>query len=240
MHLKEGTDVRKKKNGRKKCCYLMVIALACFVMFCCIGCQEPDSHTMQGQISETESIPYVDKAGITIDALFQFTGSNPDADLLSCENVAALTVTNTTDKHLEYAQIEIGLMSGTKLEFEVLDLAAGKTVNVFEKNNVSYEVSDECVSVKIDAEHVDADVLWSDKIQIQIEETNVTVTNISGDTLTNLVIHCHCMLDDTYFGGLTYKYPVEKIEAGESILVEAIDCYLGQAEVVRISQDNFE
>ena len=58
--------------------------------------------------------------------------------------------------------------------------------------------------------------------------------------LSNLLLHCHCLIDGSYFGGLTYTYPVESIPAGQSIAVEAEDCYLGEAAVVRVSQDRGE
>ena len=45
-------------------------------------------------------------------------------------------------------------------------------------------------------------------------------------------------VDDAYFGGLTYTYPVENIPAGESVTLQAEECYLGEAAVVRISRNN--
>ena len=45
----------------------------------------------------------------------------------------------------------------------------------------------------------------------------------------------HCVLDGAYFGGKSYQKNVEVLGAGESITLDALECYLGEAAVVKIS-----
>ena len=73
-----------------------------------------------------------------------------------------------------------------------------------------------------------------DKVQVSAEEMNVTLTNVSGQTLTGLEVRCHNILDGAYFGGTSYAYPVAEIPAGGSTTVFAPDCVLGEAATVRV------
>lgn len=75
-----------------------------------------------------------------------------------------------------------------------------------------------------------------DEVEVKVKETEVILTNKSGEELKNLNVSCHCLFEEAYFGGLTYTYPVESIPAGESTTVQAEECYMGEAEVVRIGQ----
>lgn len=177
---------------------------------------------------------------LEVDSLFQFTGTNPDCGDEDGEDIAALTVINTSNKYLLTAAIQAELSNGNKLSFEIKDLPAGESVMVFEKNNESYELSDTCASLTGTTEFAEDAECMEDKLSIDVQETTITLTNIAGEDLTNLLLHCHCLVDDAYFGGLTYSYPIEGIPAGQSVTVQADECYLGTAAVVRVSQDNGE
>ena len=109
---------------------------------------------------------------------------------------------------------------------------------VFSFENISYEMSNKCKLITCTAEFAEGSANMEDKISIEVQETTVTLTNLTDEELTNLNVYCHCLLDDAYFGGLTYSYPVEVIEAGGSITLQAEECYLGEAAVVRIQENN--
>lgn len=187
------------------------------------------------------ALPYeLDGGKLVVDSLFQFTGINPDCNDEEGENVAALTVINQSEQHLASAEITAELANNVKLVFEVKDLPAGQSCTVFEKNNTVYELTDTCWSIEDTAEFEEKTTLLEDKIKIDVQETMITLTNTTEEDITNLLLHCHCCVDEAYFGGLTYTYPVENIPAGESVIIQADECYLGEATVVRVSLDNRE
>ena len=180
--------------------------------------------------------PYDLGDGVIVESLFQFTGTNPDCENQEGENIASISVRNESDKLLDQVKVEVTLDSGDTLNFEIEDMPAESVVNTFEKNNKNYELTDVCTDVngKIEFSNKDQDI--TELFEIREEETTVTIINLSEKDLKELVVHCHCSLGDTYFGGLTYKYPVDKISSGESVTIEALDCYLGEADVVKISK----
>ena len=185
--------------------------------------------------------PYeLENGKLEVNSLFQFTGSNPDCGDEEGENIASLEVTNKSEEFLSAAEIRVTLADGSELTFEITDVPAGQSVMVFEKNNANYDSSNECISIIDTAGFEENAVLMEDKLGIDVQETTVTLTNIAGEDLTNLLLHCHCLVNDAYFGGLTYSYPVASIPAGQSVTVQADECYLGTAAVVRVSQDNGE
>ena len=194
-----------------------------------------------GEKVNAVEFPYkLEEGKISIDSVFQFTGFNPDNENMEGENIAALTVVNQSEQHLTFAQFTVKLADGAELAFEITDLPAGQKAMIFEKKNQVYELDDVCQEITDTAEFEDASPVMADKLSVEVQETTVTLTNNSEEDLTNLLLHCHCVIDDAYFGGLTYMYPIESIPAGQSASVNAEDCYLGQAAVVRVSQDSGE
>ena len=183
------------------------------------------------------AFPYeLGEGGLAVDSLFQFTGFNPDCGNQEGENVAGLTVRNQSERHLTSASLEAEMEDGSVFHFEIADLPPGASVMVFEKDNQSYELDNVCVNLEGDAEFENSQPLLADSLTIDVQETAVTLTNRSEGDLSDLVLHCHCLMDEEYFGGLTYTYPIESIPAGQSVTVQAEDCYLGQAAPVRVSQ----
>lgn len=194
-----------------------------------------------GEKVNAVEFPYkLEEGKISIDSVFQFTGFNPDNENMEGENIAALTVVNQSEQHLTFAQFTVKLADGARLAFEVTDLPAGQKAMIFEKENQVYELDDVCQEITDTAEFEDVSPVMADRLSAEVQETTVTLTNNSEEDLSNLLLHCHCVIDDAYFGGLTYMYPIESIPAGQSASVNAEDCYLGQAAVVRVSQDSGE
>lgn len=172
-------------------------------------------------------------------SLFQSSVVNPDCGDTMGEDIASLEVINQSDEHLASAQFTAKLKDGTELTFEVQDVPAGAKVWAFEKSNAVYDTANICESLKCDAQFEDKTTLMEDKIEVKVKETEITLTNRSDEDLTDLTVRCHCLFDgEAYYGGRVYDYPVEKIAAGESVKTDASDCYLGEAAVVRITQNS--
>lgn len=194
-----------------------------------------------GENNNAVEFPYILEEGkISVDSVFQFTGFNPDNENTEGENIAALTVVNQSEQHLASARFTLKLADGAELAFEITDLPAGQKAMIFEKENQVYELDDVCQEITDTAEFEDVSPVMADRLSAEVQETAVTLTNHSEEDLSNLLLHCHCVIDDAYFGGLTYMYPIESIPAGQSASVDAVDCYLGQAAVVRVSRESGE
>ena len=176
----------------------------------------------------------VDDGNLEINSLFQFTGINPDCGNQEGTDIAGIQLRNVSDSHLTRAAIEMTLVSGKLLRFTVEELPAGMTALVFSNENMTMDPEDACASLSCEASFEAESPLMADRLSVSVEGTQITVTNISGDNLTNLTVYCHCLLDQDCYGGLTYCYPIEFLPAGGSAAVDAVDCYLGDVGVVRI------
>lgn len=190
------------------------------------------------EISKEMNFPYeLEDGKLKVTSFFQYSGSNPDCNNEMGENIASISFTNISNEHLRKADFTAVLADGTEIDFTVTDVPAGKSAMVFSKKNIECDVENVCKSITAKAEFEDTTEIMADKITIEVKETEVTLTNTSAEDLTNLNVHCHCLFDGNYYGGLTYSYPVESIEAGKSVTLQADECYLGEADVVRITKD---
>lgn len=184
------------------------------------------------------ALPYALEDGkLEVTAVFQYTGDNPDCSDEAGEDIAALAVTNQSGQHLTKAQFTAKLADGAELQFQAADVPAGQTVWAFAADNSSYDTANPCVSITCDARFEASTPVLAEQLSISVEETAVTLTNTSGETLENLTVDCHCLLNDAYFGGRTYSYAVPSIAAGSSVTIQAEECYLGEAAAVRVTQD---
>lgn len=167
--------------------------------------------------------------------LFQYEGMNPDCNLEEGRNVASMTLKNISGAYLEEAKITLTLVDGTVLNFTVTDLPAGKTVMAFEVANTSAEENALCAEASCTASWAEGLDALPEDIAVSVDGVNVTVTNNTGHDISELVISCRCPLDEDYFGGVAYQYTINDLSANESATIEAWDCILGIAEVVRVA-----
>ena len=172
---------------------------------------------------------------LEIENLFQYEGINPDCDLEDGRNVASVMLKNTSDAYLEEAKITLTLVDGTVLHFTVMDLPAGKTVMAFETANIAAEENALCAHTVCTASWASETVALPEDIDLTVDGVAVTVTNNTGHDISELVISCRCPLGEEYFGGIAYQYTINDLPANESATVEAWDCILGIAEVVRVA-----
>lgn len=233
----------KKKQNKIVKLLVVVLVLAIVALIAVVGWKmKEDKNAAEAEKSEEVQeleFPYeLEDGKLVIDSVFQFSGSNPDCNDEEGENIASINLVNKSEQHLAHAEIKITTAEGKEFNFVVEDIPAGKAVMAFEKDNVVYELTDKCIAVESTAQFEDASVMRDEAVKIDVKETTITLTNISDQNLNNLVLHCHCLLDDAYFGGSTYTYPVEEIQAGGKAEIQADECYLGEAAVVRVSQDD--
>lgn len=239
-------DRRRRRRARKfrNICIIAVIVIILIVFLAVllktIGSKkdaDKQGENLTQEIVKLVEFPYeLEDGTLEVSSLFQYTGMNPDCNDEAGEDIASLVITNKSEKHLANAQFTVVLENGTEMIFKVTDVPAGQTVWAYETANSSYDLSVNCKSITCEAVFEESTSLMKDKLSIDIQETKVTLTNTSENELTDLSVYCHCFFEEAYFGGLTYIYPVDTIPAGESITFQAEECYLGQAEVVRVSQ----
>ena len=242
---KKRTPGRKSKKPLSKIWIISVVVAAILIAAIAIaaayirkmeksGSEKPDS---VGETGERITFPYEFADGkLKAASLFQYSGLNPDCNNEEGEDIAALEIVNQSDEFCESAEIQVVMQDGTELAFKAEDIPAGKKIWVFESNNQSIGQNDACKEIQDTSEFGEASFV-KDQVTASVEDTTITIENLTGEEITDLMVGCHCLFEDTYFGGVTYSYPTGTIPAGGQAVVDAADCYMGTAEVVWISNN---
>lgn len=197
-------------------------------------------NTMQAtEIDKTESaFPYqLDEGKLEIESLFPFSGINPDCGNEECENAAAIQLTNQSGKYLSEAQITMTFDDKSELTFEVQDVPDGGVIYAFDTQNRAYSDSEDRKVTDVTAEttYADSSSLLGETISADVSDTTITLTNHSQESFDNLTVTYHCVMENTLFGGISYKVTADALGAGETAEVQAEEAWLGAAKVTKVT-----
>ena len=135
-------------------------------------------------------------------------------------DVLKMTVTNVTDEPIQYAKIVMELPNGTA-SFAATVLPAGATAVLLETERMTYDKTVDYGAAKLDCENLagfDKPLsLQEEKLQIQLLDGAMNITNISGNDIAGPVILCYKNVEDgCYQGGIAYRIRLDDgLKAGE-------------------------
>lgn len=138
----------------------------------------------------------------------------PVADVLS------MTVTNITGEAIQYALIAMELPEGTAT-FAVTALPAGASAVLLETGRMTYDKAVDYSSVAVECQNLAGfDIpmsLQKQKVEVQLLEGAVNITNISGGDIAGPIILCFKNVENgVYQGGIAYRIRLEEgLKAGE-------------------------
>lgn len=172
---------------------------------------------------------------VEIENVFQFDGINPDCNNQVGNDIAAITVKNLSDAYLASADISMISDDGVTISFAITDLPAGKTTMAFSVDNASTNTDVSYRDAFCEAVF-DTDASMNDHaVSVSVDGMHITLENNTNAGIDELIVYCHSALDDQYFGGIVYTYTVNNLPANGTAELDAADCILGLAEVVRIA-----
>lgn len=171
------------------------------------------------------------------EALFQYTGMNPDCGDQMGTDIGALEVTNISGRHLRNLNITARLSGGTVLTFSGEDIPAGMTAWLFDRNNTAVSAGETCEELSCQAEFA-AEPPMPEAITVSASGAELTISNQAHQALTGMSVTCHCLFDGIIFGGVTYTHPLDDLPAGESVRLSVEECYLGEALAVRLDRQS--
>lgn len=159
----------------------------------------------------------VDDAAITIQRINGYSGIFiEDGSDKEVKNVAAIEVKNTSNKPLEFAQIQ--LYNGSKkLVFDVSTLPANSSAIVMEKNKASFNSSKGVTYGGTTAGYVNSLEKSSSVKCKKVKNNGIEVTNTSSKNIPCVrVFYKYKSSEGYYVGGITYTAKVEDLKAGAS------------------------
>lgn len=159
----------------------------------------------------------VDDAAITIQRINAYSGIFiEDGSDKEVKNVAAIEVKNTSNKPLEFAQIQ--LYNGSKkLVFDVSTLPANSSAVVMEKNKASFNSSKGVTYGGTTAGYVNSLEKASSIKCKKVKNNGIEVTNTSSKNIPCVrVFYKYKSSEGYYVGGITYTAKVKDLKAGAS------------------------
>lgn len=226
---------------------LQVVTVLFIILFviCPAGCagaeksEEADSSVSEEQTKDTVGItfPYELEGGkLMVESLFSSTIENPDNNLEYGEDMATLEITNQSGEYLEEATITVALEDGSMIDFTITNIPDGKKVWVFAKENQVLANDAVCLEIQCTGTYTKDKEAFDDQVEVQVDETDVSLTNLTDQDLNGLTVIYHCVFEDVYFGGISYHAEIADIPTNGSYIFSADECMLGTAEVVDIKK----
>ena len=159
----------------------------------------------------------VDDADITIQRINGYSGIFiEDGSDKEVKNVAAIEVKNTSNKPLEFAQIQL-YNGNKKLVFDVSTLPANSSAVVMEKNKASFNSSKGVTYGGTTAGYVNSLEKASSIKCKKVKNNGIEVTNTSSKNIPCVrVFYKYKSSEGYYVGGITYTAKVEDLKAGAS------------------------
>lgn len=134
--------------------------------------------------------------------------------------ILMLKVVNHGEDTIEYAKLTMDV-GGETAEFSISTLKPGATMILLEKNRMQYDKSVEYSSAAVVCENLalfqEPLSLHEDKLQVQILDGAINVTNISGEDISGKIsIYYKNTASGIYYGGITYRVTLDEgLKAGE-------------------------
>lgn len=157
--------------------------------------------------------------GIIIEDVTKYTGPFiEDGQDQEVEDVWKLTVTNTSDKDIQFLRIkaENGDETG---QFDITTLTAGGTVHVLEKNKKKLpEWEKDCTySIENIAKFSAERSIYPDLFQISVVDQQIRLVNKTEEDFKNdIYVYYKTVEENVYQGGITYRVKFEGgIRSGE-------------------------
>ena len=148
--------------------------------------------------------------------------------------VAAMLVTNPTDRFLDLATVTYAV-GDTTATLKITGLPPGGTAWVLEENRLRLEdgweftYEDSTYTFRSDA------IRQTDMLTVERDGENLTVTNVSDDTLQNVCLYYKVKHSDgNYLGGITYMLDFGTLEPGGGATKQS-GHFGPEAEIVRYS-----
>lgn len=173
---------------------------------------------------------------IEIYSLFPSSVINTDGGSEYVENLASIEFKNISGAYLTLCRIEIRDTDGETYTFVAEDVSKDMKVMAFEINNKTWDEEKDIESITSTAKTM-AEEMLLEEIESNVDGMTITIKNKSDRDLFHVTVVCHCMMDDTSYGGRKYNYLVDKLPAGQTATIEAVDCYFGEAKVVCVLED---
>lgn len=205
-----------------------VIGTGCF--FAVKNGKKPDTP----ETPKTVGLPYSPDDKLYIESSVPFTGMNPDNGGKTGEYIAGLNMKNLSGEHLVWADVTVKLQDGETLTFRAEEVPSGQSVCAFETGNKRWKTDVSIEKIEINAEYTSKSVMSEQLLDVKTDYVDITVKNISKNTVDKVIVSYHPMVNGVYYGGKVYTQEITSLAAGEETALKALECFLDGAAVTAV------
>lgn len=174
-----------------------------------------DSKDSEQDSSAVSDITLADP-NLTVEAVGSYSGNFlEDGSDEPTANVAAMLITNNSDKMLQIAEISFQVNEKDTAVFKVTDLPAGTSTLVLESNKREFSEEDAYTYGEIATAYIEQPSLEEDKFELETEDGKITLKNKTDKSYEKVYVYYkYVQIGGAYLGGITYRTPFENVPAG--------------------------
>lgn len=151
------------------------------------------------------------------------------------ENVAAMLISNRSDRHLDIAMLTCEI-NGKTAQFNVAGLPAGKSAWVLESGAMQIASDPEVVFVDSVIAYRDEAISQTEELEIVPQGNTLRAVNKSNHTMYNVYVYYKVLhTDGNYLGGITYGVGFGDLEPGQTGDSLAAHYQEGKTEIIRVA-----
>lgn len=158
-------------------------------------------------------------SNLTVEAVGSYSGNFlEDGSDEPTANVAAMLITNNSDRMLQIAQITFQVNDTETASFKVTDLPAGTSTLVLEANKREFKEEDSYTYGETASGYMDQPTLEEDKFELITEKGKITLKNKTDQAYEKVYVYYkYVQIGGAYLGGITYRTPFENVPAGGEV-----------------------
>lgn len=174
-----------------------------------------DSKDSEQGSSAVSDITLAD-SNLTVEAVGSYSGNFlEDGSDEPTANVAAMLITNNSDKMLQIAEISFQVNEKDTAVFKVTDLPAGTSTLVLESNKREFSEEDAYTYGETATAYIEQPSLEEDKFELETEDGKITLKNKTDQAYDKVYVYYkYVQIGGAYLGGITYRTPFENVPAG--------------------------
>lgn len=178
------------------------------------------SESVEGDTA-SEAAPAItlSDSNLTVEAVGSYSGNFlEDGSDEPTANVAAMLVTNNSERMLQIAEITFQVNDTETASFKVTNLPAGTSVLVLESNKREFKEEDSYTYGETVSGYMDQPTLEEDKFELITEKGKITLKNNTDQSYEKVYVYYkYVQLGGAYLGGITYRTPFENVPAGGEV-----------------------
>lgn len=181
-------------------------------------------------------LPYkIGDTGLVIESIGSFIGPYvEDASDEELENVAAMIITNTSDKMVQYSALSFEVKRKDSLNFIITNLPANTSVMVLEANRAYFEGA-ETISYSNDITAYMERNMHSSEVTVSTSDNLVSLTNNTDKTIDTAYVYYKLYTDGgAYLGGITYRAKLTDIAPGETLTQGSSHYFTNNSQVLTV------